>query len=72
MTPNRGAKALKKYMLEHDYSQAGLATFLGLSAATISRWLNGKKLPGVRGALDVERLTEGKVQFRWWWKGVPF
>jgi transcriptional regulator with XRE-family HTH domain len=51
-------KKLETYRLENKITQQALADKLGVSFATINRWLNGKSKPNKIQAYHIEKLLK--------------
>jgi DNA-binding transcriptional regulator YiaG len=53
---------LEEYRLENRVSQVGLAKILGVTHATVSRWLNGHSQPNKIQTFHIRKLlaTRGK------------
>lgn len=60
MTTEKLLLALKKYRLENRISQTGLAELLGVSFATVNRWLNGHHEPNELQRFQIEKLLKGR------------
>ena len=56
-------KQLENYRLEHKITQAQLAKELGVSFATVNRWLNGRTKPGKIQQYHIEKLLKGKAEY---------
>src|SRR5690606_3628076 len=64
LDPKRFADALAHQMRERGLSQYGLADLVGVTQATISAWLNQRRLPSpesAQAALDALGLEWGDV-----------
>jgi transcriptional regulator with XRE-family HTH domain len=60
------AIGLRMWMARQGYSPRQVARRLGVSRPAVQRWLQGVRLPGLRAALALERLTGGAVPARSW------
>ena len=54
-------KQLEIYRLEHKITQAQLAKELGVSFATVNRWLNGRTKPGKIQQYHIEKFLMSKI-----------
>lgn len=52
---------LAEYLAARHLTQAEFAGRLGVSAATVSRWLSPRGMPSVQPMLAIYRLTYGAV-----------
>jgi transcriptional regulator with XRE-family HTH domain len=50
---------LEKYRLENKISQAKIAVMLGVTFATVNRWLKGHSTPSKIQAYHIEKLIRG-------------
>ena len=57
---------LYQYLIQNDVSQTQFADKLGISQPTLSRYLIGSTYPTVVSAIQIERLTNGKVKCHDW------
>lgn len=55
-------KQLEIYRLEHKITQAQLAKELGVSFATVNRWLNGRTKPGKIQQYHMEKLLHCGIE----------
>jgi len=55
---------LEEYRLENRISQVGLAQMLGVTHATVSRWLNGHTRPNKIQTYHIEKLLVSKRRKR--------
>jgi len=53
-------KRLETYRLENKISQQELAQKLGVTFATVNRWLNGKTTPNKVQSYHIEKLLREK------------
>lgn len=60
MTKEALLKQLENYRLENRISQVELAETLGVSFATVNRWLNGHFSPNKIQSFHIEKLLAGK------------
>ncbi len=59
-------KKLKKYLSAAKIEQLVFASMVNTTPSTLSRVLNGKQPPTLQLALDIEKVTEGKVRCEDW------
>lgn len=52
-----GHEQLKDWMQRRGFDQAGAGRFLAIDPAEMSKFLSGKRTPGLRTAIRIERLT---------------
>lgn len=64
-TEKSAAEKLSEWR-EGRHTQLAAAKLVGVSAATWCDWENGKKIPRVDRAEDIERVTEGAVTVGDW------
>jgi len=55
-------RQLEIYRLEHKITQAQLAKELGVSFATVNRWLNVRTKPGKIQQYHIEKFLKGKAK----------
>jgi transcriptional regulator with XRE-family HTH domain len=60
------AYELCSWMFEHGVQVKALAIDLGISVVALGRWRNGHAKPSLKHALDLERITKGRVAARLW------
>lgn len=66
-TPAAEAKhPLRRWRGKHKISLANLASQLGKSAATVSRYETGDVAPPLSVVWQIERITSGKVRATHW------
>ncbi len=53
-----GSQKLKKWMDARGISQQDVATKLGCAQQAVSSWINGDRLPGLKMALALQRMTK--------------
>ena len=53
-------RRLEEYRLENRISQARLAEMLGVTHATVNRWLNGHVMPSKIQVYHIEKLLASK------------
>jgi transcriptional regulator with XRE-family HTH domain len=63
-----GMDALGRWMAETGTSQEALAAKLQVSQGYVSRLVHGERLPGLKVALDLEKVTGGAVPAESWFK----
>jgi len=47
-------------------SMRSLATAVGVNHGTLSRYISGSRIPDIRVAYELERVTKGAVPARYW------
>jgi DNA-binding transcriptional regulator YdaS (Cro superfamily) len=62
----QGPRKLRIWLWEARRRQQWLAAELGVSGPTVSRWLNGKRIPEAPYRKAIARLTRGKVTVGSW------
>ena len=55
---SRGSKALGRALKEKEWSQRELARRLDISPSTVTRWLNGSRVPDRVHMRDLKRLLK--------------
>lgn len=55
------AARLRQWRKDRKLSQAELGRLLEVGASAVSRWETGTKAPGRRAALELERVSRGKL-----------
>lgn len=59
---------LKNWIEYKKLTGAEFAEMLGVSAAAVSRWLGGSRIPCITQMQAIEELTKGKVKAQDWYK----
>lgn len=58
----RVGMTLHEYLTSHEITYRGFAAMMGRDVAEIWRWAHGQRVPGLRAALEIEKLTNGFVK----------
>jgi hypothetical protein len=62
----RGRKLLRDYLKDTGRRQADLIREGGFDDGLFSRWLSGERVPPLRHAVKLARLTQGRVPVDAW------
>lgn len=57
---------IKEYLEDNGIKQCFLAKKLKVSQAMLSTWLNGRTVPSMQNAWNVEKITKGAVKMADW------
>ena len=61
---------LSQYLVETSTSQSKFAETLGVSQATVHKWLYGKNRPSADTMVKIKQITEGQVAIEDWFESV--
>lgn len=61
---------LSQYLVETSTSQSKFAETLGVSQATVHKWLYGKNRPAADTMVKIKQITEGQVAIEDWFESV--
>jgi len=62
------AMNLKTYISQNNLTLAEFGARVGVSHASVSRWVNGERTPSLGTALAIEKATKGKVKPSDWFE----
>jgi len=57
---------IKEYLEENGMKRCFLAKKLGITKAMLSAWVNGRTVPSMQSAWNVEKVTKGVVRMTDW------
>jgi transcriptional regulator with XRE-family HTH domain len=61
-----GATRLRAYLARRKLSHQAFADRVGTTAASVSRWANGKRVPKVPAAIAISKATRRAVPVEAW------
>jgi len=61
---------LSQYLVETSTSQSKFADSLGVSQATVHKWLYGINRPSAQKMMKIAQITEGRVAITDWFESA--
>lgn len=63
---NRGAQRLRKWIADQEIPQRRVSQAIDCDQSTITLYLQGDRVPALKYAVGIQKLTDGFVQAEHW------